>query len=246
LSKIDDFTKDAIRNDDGHNLVSKKAARRVVTRSPHRSVGIMACSWVQDRGIEYESQLERRFLQRALVFPHLKEIFHQPFRIDYFELDEPRSYIPDFLLCFKDGSKIVVEVKPAVFINKNRGKLNAAKSLLSPKSVPFLAITDKEIDSGTAARGAALLLRYARGAISDQSRSRCMHLIHAQSNALALGALMAKADVSLGDVLHLIARGHLSIPSSLSIDSTTPVTLTNQEEKNVPLCFCNWFNATPW
>ncbi|WP_128083130.1 TnsA endonuclease N-terminal domain-containing protein [Collimonas arenae] len=246
MSKNSNLARRSINSDIDLDYLPKKAARKVVTRSPHRSVGIMACSWIQEIGIEYESQLERRFLQLALVSPHIKKIIHQPFKFEYTEHEKSRSYIPDFLLFFKDGGKIVVEVKPAKFVEKNRGKFNYAKSVLSQKKIPFVVVTDKQIHAGTAASSAALLLRYARGQISERSHVSCMQVAHAATGSISLGSLMKEADVSFGEVLHLIARGHLSTPAPLSIDVATPITPTAQGEENGTICFCNWFNVTPW
>lgn len=233
-------------SDIDQDCLSDKAVRKVVTRSPHRSVGIIACSWIQDFGIEYESQLERQFLHLALIFPHIRKIIHQPFKFEYREQEKSRTYTPDFLLFFKDGGKIVVEVKPAKFVKKSLEKFDYAKSVLLPKKIPFIVVTDKQIRAGTAARSAALLLRYARGHISEQSHTRCMQIAYATTGSIALGSLMKDANVSFGEVLHLIARGHLSTPTPLSIDMATPITPTNQGEENGTICFCNWLNVTPW
>lgn len=116
--------------------------RRVVTRSPHRAVGKIACSWIQDQAVEYESQLERRFLQRLLLCLSLEKVRHQPFTIDRDIVGEKMHYTPDFLVRLRDGAKLVVEVKPEVFIDNHRKKLLAAKALLNDAGVPFFVITD--------------------------------------------------------------------------------------------------------
>lgn len=55
------------------------AARKVVTRAPHRRVGLIACPWFQPNTIEYESLLERDFVRLALLDPDVSSISHQPF-----------------------------------------------------------------------------------------------------------------------------------------------------------------------
>lgn len=38
------------------------SARKVVTRSPKRTVGLINCRWFQDKPIEHESRLEKHFV----------------------------------------------------------------------------------------------------------------------------------------------------------------------------------------
>ena len=65
-----------------------KPARPVVTRSPHRMVGMVCCPWLQDQPIEHESMLERHFIMAALSIPGLRHIQHQPFKL---HLDVPQD-----------------------------------------------------------------------------------------------------------------------------------------------------------
>lgn len=246
MSKKNTLAIELISADIDPDYLPNKAARKVITRSPHRSVGIIACSWIQDFGIEYESQLERRFLQLALVFPYIKKIIHQPFKFEYSGQEKSQTYIPDFLLLFKDGGKILVEVKATKSVKNNHEKFNHVKSVLSLNKISFVIVTESKIHACAAACSAALLLRYARGHISEQSRIRCMQIANAATEPIALGSLMKDANVSFGEVLHLIARGHLSTPASLSIDVATPITPVNQGEENDAICFCNWLDVTPW
>lgn len=222
------------------------ATRKVVTRSPHRSVGIVACSWFQDAGIEYESQLERRFIQRALLFPGLKKIIHQPFKIDYTDQEKRREYTPDFLLVFEDESRLVIEVKPSVFVKKHLVKLHAAHRFLEAEHVPFAVATEKSIDAGVFAFNAALLLRYARGAINDASRQRCLDLFSSGPGPMTIGFVMERAGVSMDEIFHLLGRRILAVALDTKITATTPIALSIKESENAPIRFCNWINATPW
>jgi len=222
-----------------------KPTRKVITRSPHRSVGVIACSWIQNDCIEYESQLERRFLQRALLFPSLKKIFHQPFTIPYVDQGKNLTYTPDFLLVFQDGSVVVVEVKPAVFVKKHELKLKAAEIFLASKNRPFLTITDDEIDSEFYAKNSALLLRYARSTIADDVRARCICFLHNQTGTTSISDLIEGTAASLGDIYHLIGRGLLSIRIDIEITHDTIISIPNEEKNNGFIRFCNWFNTTP-
>lgn len=220
-------------------------SRKVVTRSPHRSVGIIACSWIQDEAIEYESQLERRFLQRALLFPYLKKVLHQPFTIPFPDKGTRDSYTPDFLLIFKDESKIVIEIKPSIFVAKYSEKFAAANAFLDKHNYPFYVITDKHIDVENYAYNAALLLRYARGSISELNRRNCLEAFKTLDVEMSIGQLIERASVSFEDILYLAGRGILSIPLEIKISYDTLITPSMKGDKNDHICFLNWFNATP-
>src|SRR5690606_41488003 len=108
--------------------------RPVVTRSPHRRVGYIPCPWLQSHHVAYESLLECRFVRVALLYPALKEILHQPFRLDLGELG---TYTPDYLLRCASQEDVVVVVKPQQFINTHAHKLAAAKVVFQTRGLTF-------------------------------------------------------------------------------------------------------------
>ena len=111
--------------------------RKVVTRVPHREVGVVNPRWLLDHGVEHESHLEKRFIMVALACPVVVGIVHQPLHI-YLGPDETGKYTPDFLIRFRDDDELIVEVKPEVFLEKNKDRLAAAKRefLSQKKSTP--------------------------------------------------------------------------------------------------------------
>jgi hypothetical protein len=240
LSKKTEFSSDTLSEDSTFESV-----RAVVNRSPHRSVGILACSWIQDHGIEYESQLERRFLHQTLVLSGIKRIIHQPFRLEYLEDGKTHTYVPDFLIHFADGRKAVVEVKPKKFINGHRHKLEEAERILAEKNVPFLVITDVEIDDGIKAANASYLLRFARGSASEQTKQNCLRALRISGRGLSLENLIRQANVSEAEILHFVGRGALSLDLSEPIVGTTIVFIPQEDNKNDYLHFVNWFNTAP-
>jgi hypothetical protein len=44
-------------------------SRKVVTRAPHREVGVVNAGWLLNHPVEHESHLERRFVMVALSCP---------------------------------------------------------------------------------------------------------------------------------------------------------------------------------
>jgi len=223
---------------------STQPIRKVVTRSPHRSVGILACSWLQNHPIEYESQLERRFLQQILILPIVKRVVHQPFRLEYLEGGTTRTYVPDFLLLLSDGVMVVVEVKPRKFLKDHHHKLAEAQRILAEKNMPFLVITDKEIDDEIKVDNASYLLRFARGSASDEAKHRCLETLRASPDGLRLDELIRKSGVPERDVLYFIGRTTLSIDTSKLITNATIVHIPKEEQHDY-LHFINWFNTAP-
>ncbi len=222
------------------------SARRVVTRSPHRSVGIIACSWLQDEAIEYESQLERTFVHIALTCSAVKKIAHQPFKIEYELGGKALEYTPDFLCTLKDGTKVVVEVKPEKFVKKDRAKFEKAKAILAKSNIPFAICTDKQLRKGKTAANAALILRYARAQIPDSVRSRALTFAGSHDTPLSLLLLTAEASLSIQDVLHLIGRGDLTISTLDQALEHAVILLPHKDTHHGTLFFCNWLNAAPW
>lgn len=106
-------------------FTAQKPVRKVVTRSPHRSVGTIACSWIQDSVVEYESQLEKRFVHRLLLFHGLARITHQPFKLERDVAGKKLDYTPDFLVMLKNGNRGKKNVQAA----QKFGALTSSQSL---------------------------------------------------------------------------------------------------------------------
>ncbi len=135
------------------------SARKVVTRSPKRNVGLVNCPWFQDYPIEHESRLEKHFVLRAILFPGLKTIQHQPFKMD---LDlNGKSYTPDFLLRFGNGDGLVVEVKRAERVKELKERLNEIASKCARNKLQFFVVHQGQIEGERRAARAALIRRYA-------------------------------------------------------------------------------------
>jgi hypothetical protein len=197
-----------------------KPARKVVTRSPHRPVGIVACSWIQDYAIEYESQLERRFIHQILILPFVRRVLHQPFKLGYQVDGKLHTYIPDFLIQLSDDTKLVIEVKPRKFVKKHLIKLTAAEEILSTHGIRFLVITDEEIDDGVKSINVSLILRYARGSISEQTQQQCLNILRNAKIPLSISELKATTNATEGDILYLAGRRIVSLNVDLHLKLT--------------------------
>lgn len=69
---------------------------------------------------------------------------HEPFRIPYFFDGSVHNYVPDFLVTFLDGSKKLVEVKPAVLTETpvNAAKSSAARVWCETNDVEFTIVSE--------------------------------------------------------------------------------------------------------
>jgi len=191
------------------------AARKVVTRSPHRRVGRIACPWFQPTAIEYESLLERDFIRLALLDLSITSIAHQPFSLDLGELG---TYVPDFLLIGQD-KKLVVEVKPKVHATtaRNQPRLARARQILHERGHQFVVATEQTIQAQGLHRRAGVLLRHARGQISPTVSAKVIQVVSRYPDGVSLGRVASDAETPIHMVLHLVGRRLVRINASLNL-----------------------------
>lgn len=193
-----------------------QAARKVVTRSPHRRVGLIACPWFQPNAIEYESLLERDFVRLALLDLQISSISHQPFSLNLGELG---TYFPDFLLV-GPAKKVVVEVKPdeRARNDRNKPRLECAERLLHEKGFQFVVATEKEIHRGKRHMRASVLLRHARSHVSRVITERIIAAAAHSPKGTTIRDLAFEASTSVETVLHLVGRRRLRINKAFDFD----------------------------
>jgi hypothetical protein len=218
-----------------------KPARKVVTRSPHRSVGYVACAGIDGSHAEHESSLEKSFVLIANVCSCVKGLGPQPFRIEWRDSeDKVRTYVPDFQVHFNDGSKAVIEVKPEKFVAKNRELFQAATKHLARANQNFYVLTDKQL---TPARTdtALLMRRYRRTALPADQVEHATRLVtdglswtEAQSSAVPLHVWYGL----LGQRLV-----HIKVAD---LQATTRLFLGRGEEHDSQVQFQRWFGCSPW
>lgn len=195
--------------------------RPIVTRSPHRRVGFIACAWFQTTPIEYESLLERDFVRIALFDPTFSSINHQPFTLDLGDLGR---YTPDYLLVGPDV-RLVVEVKPEKFVNSSRNapRLKRADEILRAKGYRFLVATEKLIRTDKKHHRAAVLLRHARSHIDSKRIVGILQIAATHSQGIEIEELASLAHVGVSEVLHLVGRRQLKLNPSLQFDASQKV-----------------------
>ncbi|OGQ60215.1 MAG: hypothetical protein A3J24_09880 [Deltaproteobacteria bacterium RIFCSPLOWO2_02_FULL_53_8] len=216
-------------------------SRLVVTRNPHREVGVLNPGWLLDHPVEHESHLEKNFVMVALACPVVKDIVHQPVTLDLIYPDgEISKYTPDFRITFTDGSQILVEVKPEVFLPKHQEKLELAQKQLARESVPFLVVTEKHINANGLSARAILLMRYARLTFDEASALEGKRYLENELNGDAKVYELVSKGVSESLIWNMVARHELKIPAGLNINANERVKVNNQEGGCHDF-FCTWF-----
>lgn len=204
--------------------------RAVVTRNPHREVGVLNPGWLIDHPVEHESHLEKNFIMVALACPVVIDIVHQPIELTLVELNgKTHKYTPDFRIRLADGTEIIVEVKPEVFLAENQAKHDLAKSQLAAEGTPFLVITDKHIDANGLSARAILLMRYARLRFDEASALECKKMLESEFNNSAHVHELVSKGVSESLIWHMVAAHQLRVPVGLNINPHEEVELNTQK-----------------
>lgn len=216
--------------------------RKVVTRSPHREVGIVNASWLLNHEVEHESHLEKRFIMVALSCPVVNDIVHQPFEV-WLGPNQTHRYTPDFLITLADGQKVVIEVKPAVFLKEHQTRLSAARDHLAGLGYPLLIVTDKHVDAHGLSARALLLMRYGRLFISATDALKCRRLLEEEFRGNAVVRDLVEAGASEAAIWNLVATHQFRVPNGLNISTSEAVSF-NHAEEDCHDFFCTWLGLT--
>ena len=218
-------------------------ARKVVTRSPKRNVGLVNCPWFQSQAIEHESRLEKHFVLRAMLSPAIKAIVHQPFERS---LGGKERYIPEYLLCFKKGQHAVVEVKRAERIKALRERFDRIAARLAEDGLTYFVVHQGQIEGARRAERAALLRRYAMLHVDRQKLEAAVWLVHAKPEGVSIGSVMRRCQLSEQQIFHAIARRLIVLGSKLLLSHADLVFSPSQEITNAPHQFGSWFGCAAW
>ena len=121
--------------------------RKVITRSGKR-IRVKFPSTKLNRMIHCESPLERDAAYHFEYHPLVEGYQEQP-SVEYWydKFGVQHRYYPDFQIDFKDGRKLLIEVKPTRYLNtkKVRDQLEAVAKRFAEQDRPFRVLTEKEI-----------------------------------------------------------------------------------------------------
>ncbi|QIM52739.1 TnsA endonuclease N-terminal domain-containing protein [Hydrogenophaga crocea] len=189
-----------------------RSARKVVTRSPARSVRLINLPHLQSEAIEAESSVERDFAHLAALYPFTRRILHQPFRLD---LDD-RKYTPDFLVEFDDRSSIVIEVKVESKLERFESVYQAAKAKLAAHGVCLKIAHDQMIRTEGRAERALLIRRYSKDHCNEGEAQAILGLAQESQTGVRMSELLSRG-FALPTIYHLIARRRMCTDSALDI-----------------------------
>ena len=97
--------------------------RKTYGRNFHKS-GALATAKAGE--IYYRSSWERAFAAWCDVNDDVLTFTHEPFVIPYWNTENAkRRYIPDFLVEYTSGEKVLYEIKPTAFVNSKAAQLKA-------------------------------------------------------------------------------------------------------------------------
>jgi len=195
---------------------------------------------LQQAVIEADSSLERDFVYVALAFAQLKTITHQPFQL---ELGAGR-YTPDFLVQFKDGSKVVVEVKPMSKLDGFAEKLAQAEAKLASHSIKLIVAHDKMLRRDSRAQRAQQIRRYAKGRYPDSEQELVLGALRCVAAGLPIQVILGLG-VQKATLLHMVSHQQLQVCPDLDIGDDAIVRLPTMynEEGCHAIRFANWLNA---
>lgn len=124
--------------------------------------------------IQFESYLEKQFVYIKLFDSQVIKITDQPLSISYIHRGGERHYVPDYLVEYANGRKVLFEVKYFDDLNENSRKYNAkfraARMHTRAHRMIFKTITEREI-RGTYVNNVHFLLQFktATASLEDQN-----------------------------------------------------------------------------
>lgn len=134
-----------------------KPRRKVITRSPHRSVGAVHEPWRQSEPIQHESHLEKQCIEVLLLMPCVVQIESQPFSVEFTVEGRQRTYTPDLRVTLADGSQALVEPKGQPFVGAFRDLLAAGlRDAIRSLSLPLYLVPSELIDKARANRASEI------------------------------------------------------------------------------------------
>jgi len=141
--------------------VLNKSVRKIHNKNSRKVISLVYVPQTNSH-VACESQLEHRWLLQLTSNPAIAKITSQPMKVDYFLDGEWHTYMPDFLVIWKDDKRIpiVYEVKPYIQMRKYSEKFQAIKQELAKKGYEFIVVSEDVIDTQPLNRNIKKLKHY--------------------------------------------------------------------------------------
>ncbi len=128
-------------------IISLKKQRKIDTSNLSLTGAIYSLK--QNNSVEFESSLERDYINILEYNNDVVEYIEQPIKIEYFEDDVRRTYIPDFWAKYNNGQEEIIEIKYLEELNKNEPQLInkhfQANLFCENNNLTFKVLTEKDI-----------------------------------------------------------------------------------------------------
>lgn len=216
--------------------------RKVVTRSPGRTVYTLNLPGLLSHPVEAESSLEVDAIHRLALFPWTLAIEHQPFSIPLGD----GSYTPD-LLVRTPRRRVVVEVKLHRKIHEYIETFQKASAYLAERDFDFIVLTEKSLRNGGLHRRALELTRYAKAVWPDSMSNRVLDLLALNRDGLTIDVLASKSAVPKELIYHLISTRRVTTGPDLFLDEGAQAfAVENYLETEDEHHLSSWTHAASW
>jgi len=220
----------------------EKTTRKVVTRSPARTVVMMNFPGLLDHAVEAESSFEKDFIYKAVLCHGLTDLRHQPFKI---RLRSGNHYTPDFLAVV-NGKHCVIEVKLRSKISKYEAIFDEASHQLQARGMHFYVVHQGALRRGNSHIRATRILRYGKAVFPEVECRRVVECMASSPLGIPIGVLKKRAGASMEVILHLLARRAIAIEPELHLDDEAMVFSRNPLETSNEDQFGRWFGVASW
>jgi hypothetical protein len=194
--------------------------RKIISRSPSRTVRIINLPGLLQAPVAAESSLEADYVHRAALVPKTSTLLAQPFRLPI----SPKGYTPDYLQTFSNSTlKAVIEIKIERKLADYKSLFDSAAAFLRDKGYTFYVVTEKVLHCQNVDLRTKQILRYAKAVFPQPDCEHVEQLLAEYPEGLPMGTLRRKARISLELILHLIATKRISTGHRLLFDDSVVV-----------------------
>jgi hypothetical protein len=145
---------------------------------------------------------------------------------------------------FKDGSRIVIEVKPESKMDGFAEKLAQAEVQLRDRGIEFLAVHDTLLRKDRIEQRAQRIRKYAKGQYPTAEQELILQSLRSSPRGLTFESLASLGAQKI-TILNMVSHQKLQVNSNLDIDDDAIVQLPIlfNEEGSHAIRFANWLNA---
>lgn len=198
-----------------------KPPRKVITRSPHRSVGAVHEPWFQSEPIHHESWLEKQCIEILLLTPGVVRIESQPLTIQFGVQGTAQAYTPDLRITMSDGSQALVEAKGRPYVRRFRELLDAGlRDAMRSLGIPLYLVPSDLLEPERTEQASTMRAMARR--TPPPGAMDALLAWAAQQHGATVGDA-EQAGHPLGHVGHAVGRRLLSVGPSFALEPQQPL-----------------------